>query len=86
MAGKRDFTGELKAYVERCALAAGNQPAKPDAVRFGAILTVFEAIADSDDEKLAEELRRHIVVSLVALIQASARRTIAEVVDGQGRT
>jgi len=43
----------------------------------------LEAINATSDEKLVEELRRHFVVSLVALIQANARRTIAEIVDGK---
>ena len=83
MAGKRDFIGELKAFVKRSALAAGNGIGKPDTVRWGAILAAFAASEEISDEKLCEELRRHIVVSLVAVIQASARRTIAEIVDGR---
>jgi hypothetical protein len=83
MAGKRDFIEELKAYVKRSALAGGNESTEPDAERFRAILTALDATGETENEKLDEELRRHIVVSLVALIQASARRTIAEIIDGK---
>ncbi len=81
MAGKRDFVGELKAYVKRSALAAGKETTDLAWGRLSAILTAFEAATKNDDEKLCDELRRHIVVSLVAVIQGSARRTIAEIVD-----
>src|SRR5438128_9935471 len=85
MAGKRDFIGELKAYVKRSALATGDGITKPDAVRWKAIITALASVTsgDSSDEKLREELRRHVVVSLVAMIQASVRRTIAEIIDGK---
>jgi hypothetical protein len=83
MAGKRDRVGELKAYINRSRLAAANKTAWPEEERFNAIFGILEAINEIGDEKLVEELRRHIVVSLVALIQANARRTIAEIVDGK---
>jgi hypothetical protein len=85
MAGKRDFIGELKAYVKRSALAAGDGTTTPDAPRWGAIITALACAKTGDisDEKLCEELRRHVVVSLVAMIQASARRTIVEIIDGK---
>src|SRR5437868_4751904 len=83
MAGKRDLIGELKAYVKRRRLAAANEKAMPEWERFEATFTAFEAIREIGDEKLREELRRHIVVSLVAVIQASARHAIAEIVDGK---
>jgi hypothetical protein len=82
MAAKRDFIGDLKDYVKRSTITAGNETAAPDSVRWRAIFTTLDAIAESD-ENLCEELRRHVVVSLVAVIQASARRTIAQIIDGK---
>jgi hypothetical protein len=85
VSGKRDFIGEIKAYVKRSALAVGNETAKPDAMRWNAIIAAFAAAASREisDEELCDELRRHVVVSLVAMIQGSARRTIAEIIDGK---
>src|SRR5262245_25937005 len=80
MAGKRDFIAEIKAYVERSALAKVNETAFD---RISALIAAYQASVKRSNKKVRDELRRHIVVSLVALIQASARRTIAKIVDGK---
>jgi len=52
-------------------------------VRLNDIIATFAAIREVTDEKIRDELRRHIVVSLVAVIQGSARSTIAGIVDAK---
>ncbi len=83
MNGKRDFVTELKAYVERSALAEKAGVYEPEWVRLNDIIATFAAIREVTDEKIRDELRRQMVVSLVAVIQGSARSTIAGIVDAK---
>lgn len=85
MATKRDFVRELKDYVKRSTIATGNETDDPMWVRFNAILlgTIKEILDEVHYETTLEELRRHVVVSLVAVIQATARRAIATIIDGK---
>jgi hypothetical protein len=83
MPGKRDYVTEIKAYVKRSTLAAEAGTSDRDFARLNDVISTFAAITKFSDENIRDELRRHVVVSLVAVIQASARRTIAQIVDGK---
>jgi hypothetical protein len=80
MNGKRDRIAELRAYAERSNLAY--EQGAPDWLRVEQILKVYGLSREIEtDEAIRSELHRHIVVSLVAIIQASVRRTIAQIAD-----
>jgi hypothetical protein len=82
MGAKRDLVAELRGYAERSSFAYDT--GEPDWTRLNQILKLYgQAREDSIDETVRCELQRHIVVSLIGVIQSSVRRTIVDVLDSK---
>lgn len=77
---KRDFIAEVKAVSERWNKHADGS--SPELDRLNEVIKVYLSIEDLEEDSLLKpELHRHLVVSLVAIIQEAVRMTLVEIVD-----
>src|SRR5215471_12156058 len=81
---KRNFIEEIKASVARSVLTSLTGERKtPEFKRLDNLINALIAAKDITDEALRDEIHRHIVVSLAAVVQVSARHTIAAIADAK---
>ena len=79
---KRHSPEALKAYVAR--LSHGPEGDWPEWVRINELIAVYLSLGDDEKPDLRDrELRRHLIVSLVAVIQSAVRRAIAHIIDSR---